>query len=41
MLVKRYNLKSPPKIDYEETGRIKKEQKKYRADIRGLKPETN
>jgi DNA-binding Lrp family transcriptional regulator len=38
--VKEYKLKPPPKIDYEETGRIKKERMKY-SDIRGLKPEAN
>ncbi|MDE1871239.1 MAG: Lrp/AsnC family transcriptional regulator [Candidatus Micrarchaeota archaeon] len=39
ILIKEYKLNYPPKIDYEETGRIKKERKKYKTDIRGLKPE--
>jgi DNA-binding Lrp family transcriptional regulator len=40
ILVRQYGQKALPKIDYEETGRIKKERKLYGKDIRGLKPET-
>ncbi len=38
ILIKEYNQKSLPRIDYEETGRIKKE-KTYTKDIRGIKIE--
>jgi DNA-binding Lrp family transcriptional regulator len=34
-----YGLKIPQRIDYEETGRKKKESREYGRDIRGLKPE--
>lgn len=39
ILTKQYGQKSLPKIDYEETGRIRKERKTYGKDIRGLKKE--
>jgi len=39
ILIAQYNAKPKPKIDYEETGRIKKERKAYSKDIRGLKKE--
>ena len=39
-LFKEHKIKPIPKIDYEETGRAKKERIKYDKDIRGLRPET-
>ncbi len=39
VLVKNFGLKILPKINYEETGRRKKERREYGKDIRGLKLE--
>jgi DNA-binding Lrp family transcriptional regulator len=37
-LVKEYNMPQLPKVDYEQTGRTKKERNRYKSDIRGLEP---
>ena len=39
VLISQYKENVVPQIDYEETGRIRKERKKYSGDIRGLNPE--
>ncbi len=39
ILVKEYKIKRLPKVNYEETGRSKRERVGYTSDIRGLTPE--
>ena len=41
ILTKEYSLKQQPKLDYEQTGRTKKDKKKYSIDIRGLRIEAD